>query len=254
MNSNSPHKVAALIPAYKTSMSRFERISFERCRDVLSAHPRLLVCPESLDITEYNEIDPWVEAVKFPDHFFRSLMDYSRLCCLPEFYARFLDYEFILIYQLDSYVFEDLLSYWCDRDFDYIGPPWPKYEHMTESRKFIAKLPFLKLILRNAGQGGFSLRKTATLYRAAHRLARLSFLTRKFPEDVLWTTFAGRLYRPFKLAGFEDSLRFGFDANPEICYALNNRTLPFGCHGWYTSGYNFWKDKIPCERQNNSQA
>ena len=237
-------KAAVLVPAYKTAMNRFELISLERCRNVLSAFPRLLVCPESLDIKAYKRCDQHLEPVRFPDNFFTSLMAYSRLCCLPEFYKRFLDYEFILIYQLDSYVFEDQLLYWCGRDFDYIGPPWPKHEHMTESKKFIARIPLLKVILRNAGQGGFSLRKTGTLYRAAHWLAKFGFLTRRFPEDVLWTTFAGRLFRPFKLAGFNESLRFGFDANPGLCYELNNHKMPFGCHGWFGKYADFWKDKI----------
>lgn len=239
------HKAAVLIPAYKTGMNRFERIAFERCRNVLSSFPHLLICPESLDITEYKHCDQHIEPVRFPDQFFTSLMPYSRLCCLPEFYERFLNYEFILIYQLDCYVFEDQLLYWCERDFDYIGPPWPKHEHMTESKKIISRLPFLKLILRKAGQGGFSLRKTGTLYRAAHRLAKFAFLTRKFPEDVLWTTIGSRLYKPFKLAGFNEALRFGFDANPEQCYILNDHSLPFGCHGWYGKHASFWRNKIP---------
>lgn len=244
MKSSPFHKVAVLIPAYKTQMNRFERISLERCRNVLFSFPRLLVCPESLDVTEYKLCDPHIEPVKFPDQFFSSLMAYSRLCCQPEFYAPFLDYEFILIHQLDCYVFEDQLLYWCRRDFDYIGAPWPKYEHMTESKKIIAKLPFLKLVLRKAGQGGFSLRKTETLYLAAHRLAKLDFLTRQFPEDVLWTTFAGRLYRPFRLAMLDEALPFSFASSFEICLKLNTGRLPFGCHGWYTYGREFWKDKI----------
>lgn len=244
MKSSRLRKVAVLIPAYKTEMNRFERISFERCRDVLSAHSRLLVCPKSLDITKYKHCDPHIEPVRFPDHFFNSLMAYSRLCCRPEFYAHFLDYEFILIYQLDCYVFEDQLLYWCGRGYDYIGAPWPKYEHMTESKKFVAHFPFWKLILRNAGQGGFSLRKTATLYRAAHRLARLDFLARRFPEDVLWTTIGSRLYRPFRLATLSEALPFAFASSFEICLKLNAGRLPFGCHGWYTYGKEFWKDKM----------
>lgn len=239
-----PHKSAVLIPAYKIQMNRFELISMERCRNILSSFPRLLVCPESLDITDYKRNDPDIEPTRFPDHFFKSLMSYSRLCCLPEFYKRFLNYEFILIYQLDCYVFEDQLLYWCERNFDYIGAPWPKYEHMTESKKFIARLPFLKLILRKAGQGGFSLRKTETLYRAAHRLAKFAFLTRQFPEDVLWTTIGSRLYKPFHLATLDEALPFSFASSFEICFKLNAGRLPFGCHGWYTYGKEFWKDKI----------
>jgi len=172
-------------------------------------------------------------------------MAYSRLCCQPSFYQRFLQFEFMLIYQLDCYVFEDRLALWCARNFDYIGPPWPNYEHMTESNKFIARLPFLKYFLRRAGQGGFSLRKTNTLYNAARILSKFSFLVNHYPEDVLWSTLAGRLLRPFNLAGFNDALQFGFDANPELCYALNNNRLPFGCHGWYGKYGKFWQNIIP---------
>lgn len=244
IKSSSRYKVAVLIPAYKTQMNRFERISFERCRNVLASFPRLLVCPESLDITAYKNCDQHIEPARFPDQFFTSLMAYSRLCCRPEFYAPFIDYEFILIYQLDCYVFDNRLNYWCGRDFDYIGAPWPKYEHMTESKKIITKIPFLKLFLRKAGQGGFSLRKTETLYRAAHRLAKFDFLTKRFPEDVLWTTIGSRLYRPFRVATMDEALPFSFASSFEICFKLNARRLPFGCHGWYTYGKEFWKDKI----------
>lgn len=150
----------------------------------------------------------------------------------------------MLIYQLDCYAFENRLPYWCGRNFDYIGPPWPNYEHMTASSKPVAKLPCLKYILRRAGQGGFSLRKTERLYKASHVLSKLGFLVNRYPEDVLWSTLAGRLLRPFNLAGFNDALQFGFDANPELCYSLNNRQMPFGCHGWYGKYGAFWKDKI----------
>lgn len=225
-------------------MSHFERRSLERCRDILAAYPRFLICPESLDIADYRLCDKSIEPTRLPDYFFKSLLNYGHMCCQPEFYAPFLDYEFILIHQLDCYVFEDRLLYWCGRDFDYIGAPWPKYEHMTASKKSIARLPFLKLILRKAGQGGFSLRKTETLYRAAHRLAKFAFLTRQFPEDVLWTTIGSRIYRPFRVATMDEALPFSFASSFEICFKLNAGRLPFGCHGWYTYGKEFWKDKI----------
>ncbi|MFA7160177.1 MAG: DUF5672 family protein [Kiritimatiellia bacterium] len=244
MKSECSHKAAIIIPVYKTELNRFETMSLERCRGILSRYRRILVCPESLDPAAYKACDPGIETARFPDKYFTSLMAYSRLCCQPEFYARFRDYEFILIYQLDCYVFEDRLLYWCERDFDYLGAPWPNFEHMSESKKIIARLPFLKLVLRDAGQGGFSLRKTEVLYRASKTLSKLAFLTSRFPEDVLWTTLAGRLFRPFKLAGMKEALPFSFASSFETCFRLNAEKLPFGCHGWYTYGREFWKDKI----------
>ncbi len=38
------------------------------------------------------------------------------------FYKQFLNYEYILIYQLDAFVFKDELNY-CSQGIDYVGAP-----------------------------------------------------------------------------------------------------------------------------------
>jgi hypothetical protein len=237
-------KVVVVVPFYKPTVTEREKVSLLRCRDVLENHPRILVGPRCTDVTEYLNLDPNLAIVRLDDRHFTSLMAYSALCCMPEFYEPFLEYEYMLLYQLDCYVFRDQLLYWCEQGYDYIGAPWPDYEHMTESRKWIARLPFIRWVLKRAGQGGFSLRRVQTCHRVAARLARLTFLIQNYPEDVLWTTIGSRLCWRFRLAGFSDALQFSFDASPAQCYLLNGDRLPFGCHGWHTQP-KFWHDKIP---------
>lgn len=40
-----------------------------------------------------------------------------------EFYDRFAAYEYVLIYQLDAFVFADRLAEFCQMGYDYIGAP-----------------------------------------------------------------------------------------------------------------------------------
>ena len=54
-----------------------------------------------------------------------------------DFYRRFTDYEYILIHQLDVFLFEDKLLEFCDMGYDYIGAPYPKFDaiwHLLEAR------------------------------------------------------------------------------------------------------------------------
>ena len=44
----------------------------------------------------------------------------------PFFYESFLDFKYVLIHQLDVFIFKDELNYWCNQNYDYIGAPWFK--------------------------------------------------------------------------------------------------------------------------------
>ena len=69
-----------------------------------------------------------------------------------EFYRRFSKFEYILIYQLDAFVFKDQLNYWCKKGYDYIGAPWFEGFHLTKTGVNII----------GVGNGGFSLRRVKT--------------------------------------------------------------------------------------------
>lgn len=236
--------VAVVIPFHKAKLNDKERLSLRRCRKILPSYPRFLVVGASLDTRKLLQEDDALRIIRFPDHFFSSWTSYNLLCRQPEFYKQFLDYEYILIHQLDSYVFRDELQYWCKRNYDYIGAALPQYEHMRESRKWYSKLPFFKIILKRTAQGGFSLRRVATFYNASLRQAWLLKYIPDLAEDVYWSTIGCRLQRGFKLVGVKEAIAFSFDASPQLCSHMSGGQLPFGCHGWYGKYADFWKDKI----------
>jgi uncharacterized protein DUF5672 len=92
------------------------------------------------------------ELRRFPDHYFVSDIAYSALLVTPEFYEAFVDYRFILIYQLDSLVFADSLLDWCAKGYDYIGAPWFDVDFGAGFSVDFSEHPAV-------GNGGFSLRR-----------------------------------------------------------------------------------------------
>ena len=240
--------VAVVIPFHRGELKTEEQISLARCRDVLASHDRFIALPDGLDTAAFTTVDPGLHSAYFKSLYFTSARGYNLLCRRSEFYLRFADYDFILIYQLDAYVFDDQLAYWCGKEYGYIGAAWPNYEHMTTSKRPVARIPGVRCLLARSGQGGFSLRHVGTMYDACRRLAPLVAITKWMPEDVFWASIGYHLYPKLNLAGFEDSLHFSFDASPAECFRLTGGKLPFGCHGWYADACRgFWEDKIPHE-------
>src|SRR5690606_20485649 len=80
------------------------------------------------------------------------------------------------------------------------------------------------------------------LYRAPYYLLLLSTLGSRLNtklnrikqnEDVIWGHYVPKYIEGFRSAPFEDGYRFSMEFNCSRLLALNNKQLPFGCHGWY---------------------
>lgn len=115
-------KVAAVIPVYKEEIDDLEKISLAQARKVLGKYPFVFVAPEGKKISYAESGDA---VVRFPPQFFQNTMTYSMLLMSPFFYEAFKAYDYILIYQLDAFVFYDALEKFCSLGYDYIGAPWP---------------------------------------------------------------------------------------------------------------------------------
>lgn len=120
--------VAVVIPVYRPTLSVPETVSLHRCRRVLGRYPTILVGPRSLDAEAYGAFGVTEDVRRFDDSFFQSVRGYSALLRQEHFYDAFADFTYILIYQLDCYVFEDALADWCRAGFDYLGAPWTDFE------------------------------------------------------------------------------------------------------------------------------
>jgi len=229
-----------VIPTHKVHPSKNEYISLVQLKKILPDFQKYLLVPKKLDVSKYLEIDDTFLTIRFNDKYFASERGYNFLCRTPLFYKPFMQYEYMLIYQLDCFVFKNELENWCKQGFDYVAPPWVEGNWIKEKARFF-KMPFLANFLSRVGNGGFSLRKIYKFYKASMLTCFIS--TRIiFHEDVLWSNIPRLMYPAFKIADFHSALAFGFEEKPEKCLELNNNCLPFGCHAWGKHSPWFWKN------------
>lgn len=239
-------KIAIVIPIYQTNLSALEYRSLKQAFTVLDAYSLIFIKPESLDLAPIEKDFPPTEVVTFADCFFQDKNGYNELMLSASFYERFRSFDYMLIYQLDAYVFRDELFAWCQKGYDYIGAPWLKkriYQYPVISQIRVAwhhaKLKRGKLssqsLYNQVGNGGFSLRKVESHYEAAIKYqtkirAYVSVENNHFyNEDVFWATEVPAFRKP----SAREALAFSFDKYPSYCFRLTNGQLPFGCHAWY---------------------
>lgn len=256
-NQDNTKLVKVIIPIYKNELTALEKRSLQQVYNVLKTYSLVIVKPESLDVSQLIKEYSLISIKSFDDTFFKGIEGYNRLMLSSLFYESFLDTKYILIYQLDAYVFRDELIEWCNHDYDYIGAPWLKksvYDlpiiswMMKYSLKHNIRKgqPNKQLLYNKVGNGGFSLRKVESHYQAIKKHAEKinRFLNQRqhhlFNEDVFWATLSDFSY-PDPI----EALRFSFDKYPKLSYNLIGKQLPFGCHGWYKRKMKrFWKPII----------
>ena len=273
------HLVSVIIPIYKSHVNDNEVKSLKQCFKILGSHHIVLVCSKSLNISSYKsiaaEFHKQLLTERFSDEYFLNIQGYNRLMLSLEFYNRFGKFEYILICQLDAWVFRDELVFWCQKGYDYIGAPWFEGWHdATKESNFIG-----------VGNGGFSLRnvnksleilkrvRLLKLYSITHRIffierfisfekiilwIRVKFkiknaslverlLMRSGNEDFFWTMLVAKTFDDYKVPTLEDAMKFSFENIPSHLYKLNNNQLPFGCHAWMRYEKDFWQEFIPYE-------
>lgn len=252
------NEVAVVIPIYKSELEQFELIALEQCFKVLKNHPIIIIKPSGLLLkSEQFDFDK-VTQISFPDSYFKSALTYNELMLSFNFYESFLDYKYILIYQLDAFVFKDDLIFWCNKNYDYIGAPWIASSSNNPFVVFLNKILSVfeskqkkerKKIFFKVGNGGFSLRKVASHYQISKENANYinELLTSQRGtldaiEDVFWSIKAIDFLPSFKIPDYKEALNFAIDRKPKFAFKLNNNQIPFGCHGIdKPKVVNFWK-------------
>ena len=122
-------RCAIIIPIYTLNLSKNEMISLKQGFTQLAKYDIYFVVPDDDRAAEIPgsllPLKP-IATITFNVNYFKSISGYNRLMMSSEFYKAFTDYEYVLIYQTDAYVFSGNLDYWCEKGFDYIGAPWFK--------------------------------------------------------------------------------------------------------------------------------
>ncbi len=228
-------QAVVVIPAYKETLMPEERLSLEQCLRVLGGHPITLIAPEGFSLDAYSPVENGLAVRRFHASYFQSTRTYNRLMLAPSFYANFIRYRYILIYQLDAFVFSDQLADWCARGWDYVGAPWLGAD-------WLDNLPINRPTWSRdniVGNGGFSLRKASTHLTLSILFRRAA---KRWPanEDGFWAFYVPSWWPLFRIPSTDEALRFSFEMNPAECYELAGRVLPFGCHAWEKHDRAFW--------------
>ena len=272
-------KACIVIPVYQKISEPSEIFSLKRGLEIFANYTIIFVCPQSFDeslLSEYMKLHSNIFFEKFADENFTSVKSYSSLLIKSEFYQRFSNYEFMLLYQTDAYVFSDQLEYWCNKGIDYIGAPW--FKKFDTENKYYEFIPV-------AGNGGFSLRNIFKInklmvhqmnLRDMRKFLRLMKKTRFYPhnsfkfylkffskkrtfsdvcefminnsdftnEDYFFAFVYPQMFDSFRSSTALEAIPFSFETKPEYLYTLNDNKLPFGCHAWRKYSPEFWKKFI----------
>jgi hypothetical protein len=252
-------KAVIVVPIYKKEIADYEKTSLLQCIRILGkSYPITFITYKSLDLSQYKSIIPKELVVNFTffeESYFNDIRGYNELMLSANFYSCFLEYEYILIHQLDAFVFKDELSYWCNKNYDYVGAPWINPGWHEEALNYIyittgllkkSKQKIKEYKKNNSlmvGNGGFSLRKVKSFYLISLSLRKK---LRKWEknEDVFWSIVAPVKFPFFKIPNISTARAFAFEMNPQEQYLLNKMNLPFGCHGFTKYDIDFWKPFI----------
>ena len=222
-----------VVPVYKKNPVFFEQASLMQCVRVLGQkYDICLVAPFGLDLSGYTSLCPGYKfkIKRFAKGFFDSIGTYNQLCKRWEFYDTFNEYQYMLIYQLDCWVFSDNLKYFISLGYDYIGAPWFEIDiEKNEAR------------VTQCGNGGFSLRRIDKFIEVCknHVSEADNDLT---PEDVF---FSNNCVKEMNISPVDVGKEFSFEVGPSVLFKANNNKLPMGCHKPYLFEFNtFWKDYI----------
>lgn len=258
-------KVAIVIPTHKSGLNTDDLISLRHLKKYLYKYDKFFVIPEKVNEKNFKQKN--ASFIKFPNHFFSSWRGYNELLLQEDFYKKFEDYEYILIYQLDVLVFSNELLLWCKKGYDFVAAPW--------FRPVIGSLSNKKGSPASGGNGGFSLRKVSSAIQVLKsvkseikrnssnpHIRKLWFIKAliqgkthgrwlnspadnyPFAEDGFWSIEAPKYLSSYTVPSFREALKFAFERFPEKCFKLNGNKLPFGVHAWKKYDEKFWKPFI----------
>lgn len=258
-------KVVVVIPVHSETPSDFELISFKQCFKVLKNHDIKVLAPTGLNLNKYKSVISVFEVVFIDPIWQSSIEKYNKLKLSQFFYKLFNEYQFLLTYELDAFVFKDELLFWCNKNYDYIGAPWFK-GYANPTTEFLG-----------VGNSGFSLRKVSSMQKAirkiyikemaSHYFNKKNRLTIKLSkifnylriyfsenymiqksvhqnEDAFISEIIALKIKDFKLASINEAIPFSFEVKPAYLYKINHNKLPMGCHAWWTYDFEFWKPII----------
>jgi hypothetical protein len=227
-------KTIIVIPVFQ-AMNSLEKISLKQAIRIFREEPICFVAPMSFDASEVSTYGNY-KIERFDDGYFENTGTYSGLLLDARFYERFSAYDYLLVYQLDAFVFCDELPYFCSLGYDYFGAPWP----LTEIDRQTTGNP--------VGNGGLSLRHvrhTISLLRSCRKIIERDWLPDQLGEDAFFGWAGMQSELGYKTAPLDVARRFSLECDVQHVFCrLSEETLPFGIHKWYQRDLQTWRPYI----------
>ena len=167
------NECACLIPYHKYEMTYLEKLALNRIYDVFANRTCYLLLPSYIDPNKFismnldqNIIDKYIKYhnnfyyVNFGDEYFKSSCTYNALVLHENTYNYFknLGFNYVLICQLDAFIFEDKLDYFLEKNYDFIGSFLSTYLNTWMENEIIDNYCEHLLTKNIFMNGGFSLR------------------------------------------------------------------------------------------------
>lgn len=225
-------KCIIIVPVYREVPNELEQLSLGQLNKIIKDSIDIfLVGHDKINYDEYKKIlvDCNVFNKNYDEKYFKDTKSYSQLCLSYDFYNDFSDYEYMLIYQTDCWLFKNDVEKFCDMGYDYIGPPiyskysfWPSFN--SSNRPVV-------------GNGGFSLRKISKMKEITDPNGYIykTFGKEKYEEidteDVaIADIFSHMLY--MNIPDYKIAEKFGFDFFQDGVDAVSmiKNVQPMGAH------------------------
>ena len=227
-----------VVPVYNEVPNELEKLSLKQLDIIVKDDIEIcLVGPNRINFSSYVELfnNNKPKHANFDDKYFESNKSYSQLCLSYDFYKRFDDYEYMLIYQTDCWIFRNEIKKFCEMGYDYIGGPiyspgsrWPGFKNSMR--------PVV-------GNGGLSLRKISTMLKLTDQNG---YLYNKYKDEwnsvdyedmFICDVLAHDIY--INIPDYRIAEQFSIDTLPRHMNKLN----PMGAQRVFAL-YQYWNKRI----------
>lgn len=245
-------QLCIIVPVYNKQPKPWELLSLQQLVKVCPVkYDICYIYPESWEedvIKQYDDIIYNIDTLRkrilhaaFDDEYFRSTIDYSKLLKEQDFYNRFNDYEYVLIYQTDCWAINfSSLQEWLLQGFDYVGAP------IIANKQHWPSMPC-------CGNGGLSLRRVSSFikYTSDEGLRKQLDKNEIYHryEDVYFCEGVSQ-YLYIDMPSWEECAEFAWDMNPDVLDNVHKFDWQniIGCHAW-TKNIPYWHDKLDIPKE-----
>ncbi len=268
-------RVAIMVPLPTPDLSADDEVSMRHLRKHLDHYDKFLLVPKGMGI----RMDGF-QVMELDRRHFGSAANHNRMLYRTDFWEKFADYEYVLMYHLDALVFSDQLLDWCGQGLDYIGSPflickdspWVRVERCGNGGFALYRVPSVikvlwnryladpskyyedhcwrliefrsKLLksLRSAAPAWLKKRAAPGLSQQLWKMERIEVNERG--NDLFWSDKAKDFLPGFKVGTLEQGLAFSFEMEPRRCLERTGGKMPFGCHAWGRYDRAFWEPHL----------